>query len=79
MNKYRCIELEERKIIEEKLGHYRIIWQVHSARDFSPRQSLKSVGILYVFQAFQTAGLEEKIRRKPQTQLCGIALDFYRF
>ena len=33
------------------------------ARDFSSRQGLKNVGILYVFLVFQTAGLAEKIRR----------------
>ena len=42
--------------------------------DVYKRQDLKSAGILYVFQAFQTAGLAEKIRRSAQTQLCGAAV-----
>ncbi|MCI7135006.1 MAG: hypothetical protein MSA04_08265, partial [Clostridiales bacterium] len=49
--------------------------QADSARDFSSSQGLKSAGILYVFQAFQTAGLAEKIRRSVQAQLRGVALD----
>ena len=51
--------------------------QAASARDFSSRQGLKSAGILYVFQAFQTAELAEKIRRSAKTQLCGVALVFF--
>ncbi|MBS7308136.1 MAG: hypothetical protein KIG27_00040, partial [Oscillospiraceae bacterium] len=42
--------------------------------DFSSRQGLKSAGILYVFQAFQTTELAEKIRRSAKTQLCGAAI-----
>ena len=53
---------------------HRTIRQADSARDFSPSQDLKSAGILCVFQAFQTAGLAEKIRRSAQTQLCGAAV-----
>ena len=45
------------------LGQHRTIRQADSARDFSPSQGLKSAGILYVFQAFQTAELVERIRR----------------
>ncbi|MCI7135143.1 MAG: hypothetical protein MSA04_08990, partial [Clostridiales bacterium] len=48
--------------------------QADSARDFSSSQGLKSAGILYVFQAFQTAGLAEKIRRSVQAQLRGVAI-----
>ena len=54
---------------------HRTIRQADSARDFSSRQGLKGAGILYVFQAFQTAELAEKIRRSAKTQLCGAALD----
>ena len=57
------------------LRHQRTIWQADSARDFSSSQGLKSEGILYVFRAFQTAELAEKIRRSAQTQLCGVALE----
>jgi hypothetical protein len=59
--------------------HFSILWQhrairqVLSARDFVPRQGLGNAGILYVFQVFQTEGLGQKIRRKPPTQLCGVA------
>ena len=59
------------------LGQHRTIRQADSARDFSSSQDLKSAGILYVFQAFQTAGLAEKIRRSAPTQLCGVALDLF--
>ena len=58
----------------KKLGQHRTIRQADSARDFSPSQGLKSAGILYVFQTFQTAELAEKIRRSAQTQLRGAAL-----
>ena len=54
-------------------GHLRIIRQEHSARDFGLDQSLKSEGILYGFRVFQTAEAGQKIRRMPQTQLCGDA------
>ena len=42
------------------IRRHRAIWQADSARDFSSRQGLKSAGILYVFQAFQTTELAEK-------------------
>ena len=54
----------------------RAIDREHSARDFSSRRDSGSAGILCVFQAFQTAGLAEKIRRSAQTQLCGGACAF---
>ena len=57
-----------------KQGQQRTIRQANSTRDFSSRQGLKSAGILYVFQAFQTAGLAEKIRRSVQAQLRGVDL-----
>ena len=60
-----------------RLGQHRTIWQADSARDFSSSQGLKSEGILYVFRTFQTAELAEKIRRSAQTQLCGVALDWF--
>ncbi len=56
------------------LRQRRTIRQELSARDFVTSQGLENAGILYVFQVFQTAGLGRKIRRRPQTQLCGVAL-----
>ena len=56
------------------LRQHLTIRQAASTRDFSSRQGLKSAGILYVFQAFQTAELAEKIRRSAKMQLCGAAL-----
>ena len=60
-------------LLKMYLRQHRTIRQADSARDLSSSQDLKSAGILYVFQAFQTAGLAEKIRRSAQTQLCGVA------
>jgi hypothetical protein len=36
------------------------------ARDFVPNESLENLGILDVFQVFQTAQLEQKIRQPPK-------------
>jgi hypothetical protein len=47
--------------------------QERSTKDFSSRQGLKSEGILYVFLAFQTAELAEKIRRPPQVISPGVS------
>ena len=57
------------------LGQHRTIWQEHSAKDFASYESYKRVGILYVFPPFITARMGQKIGRRPQTQLCGDALD----
>ena len=40
-----------------------------TAEDFASAESLKSGGILYVFPAFQTVGLEQKIRRSAADEL----------
>ena len=48
--------------------------QVLSPKDFVPRESVKKAGILNVFPFFHTAQLGQKIRRKPQSPLCGVAL-----
>src|SRR5699024_1548136 len=58
-----------------KLGQHRTIWQEHSAKDFASYESYKRAGILYVFPPFITARMGQKIGRRPQTQLCGDALD----
>ena len=58
-----------------KLGQHRTIWQEHSAKDFASYESYKRAGILYVFPPFITARMGQKIGRRPQTQLCGAALD----
>ena len=50
-----------------QLRQHHTIWQEASARDFSSSQGLESEGILYVFRAFQTAELAEKIRRGSKT------------
>ncbi len=62
-----------RKGLKSGLRQACTIRQADSARDFPSSQDLKSAGILYVFQAFQTAGLAEKIRRSARTQLCRVA------
>ena len=59
------------------LGQHRTIWQEHSAKDFASYESYKRAGILYVFPPFITARMGQKIGRRPQTQLCGDALDPY--
>ena len=58
------------------LGQHRTIWQEHSAKDFASYESYKRAGILYVFPPFITARMGQKIGRRPQTQLCGDALEF---
>ncbi len=58
------------------LGHHRTIRQENSARCFGTGQRLKNAAILDVFQVFQTAILGQKIRRRPQTQLRGVALEY---
>src|SRR5699024_7968583 len=62
----------------QSLGQHRTIWQEHSAKDFASYESYKRAGILYVFPPFITARMGQKIGRRPQTQLCGDALDFFR-
>ena len=62
-------------LTESKLGQHRTIWQEHSAKDFASYESYKRAGILYVFPPFITARMGQKIGRRPQTQLCGDALD----
>ena len=57
------------------LGQHRTIWQAHSAKDFASYESYKRAGILYVFPPFITARMGQKIGRRPQTQLCGDALE----
>ena len=59
------------------LRQYRIMGQVLSARDFVSSESGENGGILDVFPIFHTARLEQKIRRKPQLPLCGVALIVY--
>ena len=59
-----------------QLGQHRTIWQEHSAKDFASYESYKRAGILYVFPPFITARMGQKIGRRPQTQLCGDALDY---
>ena len=61
--------------VEKVLGQHRTIWQEHSAKDFASYESYKRAGILYVFPPFITARMGQKIGRRPQTQLCGDALD----
>ena len=63
------------RLIETYLGQHRTIWQEHSAKDFASYESYKRAGILYVFPPFITARMGQKIGRRPQTQLCGDALD----
>ena len=48
--------------------------QGDSARDFGTSESMKNAGILDVFPIFYTARLVQKIRRSPQSPLCGVAL-----
>ncbi len=60
---------------KEFLGQHRTIWQEHSAKDFASYESYKRAGILYVFPPFITARMGQKIGRRPQTQLCGDALE----
>ena len=48
--------------------------QGDSARDFGTSESTKNAGILDVFPIFRTARLGQKIRRSPQSPLCGAAL-----
>ena len=50
--------------------------QEFSARDFGSSERVENAGILDVFPIFHTARLGQKIRRKPQLPLCGIALEF---
>ena len=57
------------------LRQHRTIWQEHSAKDFASYESYKRAGILYVFPPFITARMGQKIGRRPQTQLCGDALE----
>ena len=59
------------------LGQHRTIWQEHSAKDFASYERDKRAGILYVFPPFIPARMGQKIGRRPQTQLCGDALDQY--
>ena len=59
----------------KNIGQHRTIWQEHSAKDFASYESYKRAGILYVFPPFITARMRQKIGRRPQTQLCGDAID----
>ena len=61
------------------LRQHRTIWQEHSAKDFASYESYKRAGILYVFPPFITARMGQKIGRRPQTQLCGDALNLNNF
>ena len=65
----------QRNDIPGNLGQHRTIWQEHSAKDFASYESYKRAGILYVFPPFITARMGQKIGRRPQTQLCGDALE----
>ena len=65
-------------MVGKYLGQHRTIWQEHSAKDFASYESYKRAGILYVFPPFITARMGQKIGRRPQTQLCGDALDLER-
>ena len=56
------------------LGQHRIMGQGDSVGDFDPSESMKNAGILDVFPIFRTARLGQKIRRSPQSPLCGVAL-----
>ena len=60
---------------QNTLRQHRTIWQEHSAKDFASYESYKRAGILYVFPPFITARMGQKIGRRPQTQLCGDALN----
>ena len=42
---------------------------------FDPGESMENAGILCVFPIFYTARLGQKIRRSPQSSLCGVALN----
>ena len=64
-------------ICQGKFGQHRTIWQEHSAKDFASYESYKRAGILYVFPPFITARMGQKIGRRPQTQLCGDAFDYF--
>ena len=44
------------------------------ARDFVSNESLENLGILDVFQVFQTAQLGQKIRQQPQTIYSAVTL-----
>src|SRR5699024_9956411 len=57
------------------LRQHRTIWQEHSVKDFASYESYERAGILYVFPPFITARMVQKIGRRPQTQLCGDALN----
>ena len=48
--------------------------QGDSARVYDPSESMENAGILDVFTIFHTARLGQKIRRSPQSPLCGVAL-----
>ena len=61
--------------VKTLLGQHRTIRQADLARNFSASRDLKSAGILYVFQTFQTEELPEKGRQSAPTQLCGVALE----
>ena len=67
-----CFVVKQGKSVS--LGQHRIMWQELSTRDFAPGESLESAGILDVFPTFQTARVGQKIRRRPQLPLCGVAL-----
>ena len=65
-------------MVGKYLGQHRTIWQAHSAKDFASYERDKRAGILYVFPPFIPARMGRKIGRRPQTQLCGDALDLER-
>ena len=60
-----------------RLGQHRTIWQEHSAKDFASYERDKRAGILYVFPPFIPARMGRKIGRRPQTQLCGDAIETF--
>ena len=62
--------------IHANLGQHRIMGQGDSARDFGTSESMKNAEILDVFPIFHTARLGQKIRRSPQSSLCGVALGY---
>ena len=59
------------------LRQRRAIQQGGTAEDFVPDQSFQTGGILHVFPGLETAELAQKIRCDPQTQLRGVALNFW--
>ena len=59
------------------LRQHRTIWQEAPAWIFGSIQSLENEGILYVFLVFQTEEVGQKDGCGSQTQLRGVALEFF--